>query len=105
MEMKRQFSSNYYIQWSHSSSNHLFADHWGSFNMSKGVSICPNTVDRPSIDEVNLCYRSCVDGLVYIDRWSLAYVWTHLKKHEIQCPVFDGNTLIALSPEPQHLEI
>jgi hypothetical protein len=43
----------------------------------KGVSNGPNVVDRPSIDEVNLCCRGSVDGSVDIDRQPVDYVWTH----------------------------
>jgi hypothetical protein len=39
---------------------------------------CRNIVDRPSIDEVNLCCRGSVDVSVYIDPWPVDYVWTQL---------------------------
>jgi hypothetical protein len=50
-----------------------------SISMSKSnVKLSPNIVDRPSIDEVSLCYRGSVNGLVDIERWPVDYVSTHL---------------------------
>jgi hypothetical protein len=58
---------------------HCRSGEFGEFFYGVFLQVCfLRRVDRPSMDEVNLCCRGREDVLVDIDRRPVDNVWTHL---------------------------